>query len=212
MSNRSRWLLRAATGLAVVALVAGGATAWNSYWKEHFFPKRLVRVHEGLWRSGQISASLVRDVLADKQIGLVIDLSYPNMGDPDQLAEQQAVDELAIQHLRLPMNGSGEGELSDYADALEALALAERENTAALVHCRAGARRTAGIVASYQVLVKRMPPEEAYRELDRYGARPVADSPLLPFLNDNMEQLAMLLAERKVIEAVPDPLPRFEAP
>ena len=74
------------------------------------------------------------------------------------------------------------------------------------------AARAAGIVASYQVLVKRVPAEEAYRELDRYGSRPVAESQLLPFLNENMEEIAILLAERKVIDSVPDPLPRFVPP
>ena len=55
-------------------------------------------------------------------------------------------------------------------------------------------------------------PERAYRELDRYGSRPVAESPLLPFLNENMLELATLLVEREVIPAVPDPLPYFEPP
>ena len=211
-SKRVLWLLRLAAFVVVVALVAGGAAAWNTYWKQDFFPKRLVQVDEGLWRSGQISQSLVRDVLESRGIGLVVDLSHPKAADPDQLAEQEAVRELNIEHLRLPLNGSGDGDIRHYADALEALARAEREGTPALVHCRAGSRRAAGIVASYQVLVQGVPPEEAYLELDRYGARPVAESPLLPYLNQHMSELATLLVERKVIDAAPDPIPRFVPP
>jgi protein-tyrosine phosphatase len=198
--------------LVAVALVAGGAVGWNSHFKQRFIPKRLAQVNEGLWRSGQISSVLVRNVLIENDIGLIVDLTYPDMSDPDQLAEFRAAKEMKIEHLRLPLNGSGEGDIRYYADAIEALDRAERGNTPALVHCAAGSRRSGGVVATYQVLVKGLSPSEAYFELDRYGSRPVAESPLLPFLNSHMAELVALLVERKVISEVPDPLPRFEPP
>ncbi|GAG13072.1 unnamed protein product, partial [marine sediment metagenome] len=92
----------------------------------------------------------------------------------------------------------------------EALARAEREDTPALVHCAAGSRRTGGVVAAYQVLVQGLPTASAYAELDRFGSRPVPQSPLLGYLNENMAELASLLVERGVIEQVPSPLPSFQ--
>jgi hypothetical protein len=81
-----------------------------------------------------------------------------------------------------------------------------------LVHCAAGSRRSAAVVAMYQLLVEGRSPEDTYRELDRFGKRPVAESPLLPYLNDHMGELAELLVERGVIERVPDPLPLLQPP
>ena len=89
---------------------------------------------------------------------------------------------------------------------------ARSEGDSPKLHCAAGSRRSGAVVATYQVLVKGVPPAEAYLELDRYGSRPVAESPLLAFLNSHMEELAALLVERKVIDEMPDPLPLFEPP
>jgi hypothetical protein len=64
----------------------------------------------------------------------------------------------------------------------------------------------------YRLLVEGVSPEAAYRELDRFGSSPVAESPLLPYLNERMGELAALLVERGVIAAPPRPLPLLRPP
>ena len=80
------------------------------------------------------------------------------------------------------------------------------------MQCASGSRRSGGVVALYLLLVEGRTPEEAYGELDRFGRTPVAESPLLEYLNLHMGEIAELLVERKVIERVPRPLPLLRPP
>jgi protein tyrosine phosphatase (PTP) superfamily phosphohydrolase (DUF442 family) len=127
-------------------------------------------------------------------------------------AEKEAVEALGIERLHFPMRGDGTGKLSRLADAIAAVHEARRAGETVLVHCSAGSRRSAAVVSMYQLLVEGRPVDDVYRELDRYGARPVAQSPLLPYLNSNLRELAEQLVERGVIERVPDPLPLLRPP
>jgi protein tyrosine phosphatase (PTP) superfamily phosphohydrolase (DUF442 family) len=127
-------------------------------------------------------------------------------------AEKGAIEELGIELHHFPMRGNGTGKVSRLADAIAQVAEAQRSGKTVLVHCAAGSRRSAAVVSMYQLLVEGRPVEDAYRELDRFGKRPVADSALLPYLNENMAELAELLVERGVIERVPDPLPLLRPP
>ena len=86
------------------------------------------------------------------------------------------------------MRGDGTGKLSRYADAIAEVAEARRAGVSVLVHCAAGARRSAAVISMYQLLVERRDAAAVYDELDRFGKRSVADSPLLPYLNENMQR------------------------
>jgi protein tyrosine phosphatase (PTP) superfamily phosphohydrolase (DUF442 family) len=127
-------------------------------------------------------------------------------------AEKAATDALGIERLHFPMRGDGTGKVTRLADAIAAVHEARREGEPVLVHCAAGSRRSAAVVSMYQLLVEGRPVGEVYRELDRFGVRPVAQSSLLPYLNSNMRELAEELVERGVIERVPEPLPQLRPP
>jgi protein tyrosine phosphatase (PTP) superfamily phosphohydrolase (DUF442 family) len=197
--------------LAVLALGLTAVVGVDALGDE-VLPKRLVEVSPGLYRSGQISARLVHGVLERLEIGKVVWMVHYDGARETHRAEREAIEELGIERHHFPMRGDGTGKLSRYADAIAEVADARREGVSVLVHCAAGARRSAAVVAMYQLLVERRDAALVYRELDRFGKRPVAESPLLPYLNENMAELADLLVERGVIESAPDPLPLLQPP
>lgn len=173
-------------------------------------PKKLVEVEPGLYRSGQISPRLIHSVLENLRIGKVVWMTHYDASRESHRAEERAIEALGIEHAHFPMRGDGTGKLSRYAGAIAEVAEARREGVPVLVHCAAGARRSAAVVAMYELLVEGRPAGEVYRELDRFGAGAVAESPLLPYLNENMAELAELLVVRGVIERVPDSLPLLQ--
>jgi protein tyrosine/serine phosphatase len=199
-----------ALGAAALAVVAAGVVAWAEL-RYEFLPKRWVEVEPSqLYRSGQLSRRLVRDVLERNGIRVVVDLNADRPGsNPDAQAEDRAVEELGIEYHLFPLRGDGSGDVRSYARAIAAIERARRQAKPTLVHCSAGARRTGGVIAAYQVLVRGVPVEAAYRELDRYGATPVSETPLVDWLDRNMAGLAELLKEMGVIDRIPDPLPSF---
>jgi protein tyrosine phosphatase (PTP) superfamily phosphohydrolase (DUF442 family) len=197
--------------LALASLAA--ALAGASQVRHLLVPKRFVAVEPGfLYRSGQISPRLVRRVLEEHAIHRVVWLVAYDPARESHRAEREATRALGIEPIHLPLRGNGTGKISRYADAIEEIARARRAREAVLVHCAAGARRSAGVVAMYGLLVEGWSPERAYRELDRFGERPVAESPLLPYLNDHMGELAALLVERGVLERAPARLPLLRPP
>lgn len=207
-SKRAR---RAAAALAVVAaLGAGGLAVAES---GDVRPKRLVEIEPGLlYRSGQISPRLVRGVLEDLGIRRVVWMLHYDPARETHRSEREAIEELGIERLHFPMRGDGTGKLSRLADAIAAVHEARLAEQPVLVHCAAGSRRAAAVVSMYQLLVEGRPADEVYRELDRFGSRPVAQSPLLPYLNSNLRELAEQLVARGVIERVPEPLPLLRPP
>ena len=153
-------------------------------------------------------------VLEERGVGVIVDLTHD---DPISRLRRNGPSkrpsaELGIAHHRFPLGGSGLGDIDHYADAIEVIAEARKSGNPVLVHCSAGARRAGGVVASYQVLVEGKGSEAAYAELDRYGRIPVAETPLVAYLNQNMEILAEELVSRGVIDHAPRPLPVFVPP
>lgn len=197
--------------LAAVALVLTAAVSVDAL-DEEIRPKRFVEADSALFRSGQISPRLIRGVLEEHRIGKVVWLLHYDDERRSHRAEKEAIEALGIERHHFPLRGDGTGKIERYADAIAEVAEAKRSGIPVLVHCAAGSRRSAAVVAMYQLLVEGRSAEASYRELDRYGARPVAESPLLPYLNEHMAELAELLVERGVIAAVPDPLPLLQPP
>ncbi|MED5263063.1 MAG: hypothetical protein VX574_11765 [Myxococcota bacterium] len=192
-----------------VLLVTAAAVAWNNGIGEQIFPKRWVDVAPGFYRSAQLHPRLIKRVLEERQVRVIVDLTDPDLSRATQRAEQEASAELGISHHRFPLDGNGLGDIQHYADAIEVIADARENEEPVLVHCSAGARRVGGVVASYQLLVEGKDPEAAYAELDRYGRTPVAETPLVAFLNENMGTLADELVSRGVLDRAPRPLPVF---
>ena len=213
MKSGRRALARGSAGAAFLLLVAGFCWAWGSApfnLRERVFPKNLAEVEPGLYRSGQIRFNLIEDTLRDLRIDLIVDLTH-DLGnrDPSQIAEKRAVEKLGIEVRRFPMSGSGIGRVDQYADAIGEIARAEREGKRVLVHCRAGDRRTGGVIAAYQLLVKGESPEEARDELVRFRRRQGEETKLDRFLAEHLDDIARRLVEQGVIERVPDPMPTF---
>ncbi len=192
-----------------VLLVGGGIWVWQSKIKDRVIPKNFGVVEKGrLYRSGLLSAALVKKVLLKHKIKVIIDLAAGS-GNRDRRSEEQAAAELGIERFTFRLHGDGTGDVNDYAQAIAAIVHAEQEHKPVLVHCNAGLQRTGGVIAVYQLLVKRNAPSFAYREFTRYDRDPWNDTALFEYINRNMEMLAVLLKKMGVINEIPSPLPVF---
>ena len=201
-----KWLF-----VAVPAIVIGLAVwVWFGFIKYRFVPKRFGVVVPGhIYRSGQISAPLVKKILTKYNIRVIVDLTSADPNDPDKRAEKQAAAELNIKVLRFTMSGNGTGDINDYADAVIAIANAEKQNLPVLVHCTAGAQRTGGVIAAYRLLVEKIDPNIVEDEIEKYGCA-IDDRPVLrSFVNDNMAELATRLKQAGVIDQIPATMPQI---
>ncbi|MGA2171671.1 MAG: tyrosine-protein phosphatase [Sedimentisphaerales bacterium] len=201
---RRRWLLAA----GLVALVASGIWGWESVLKDNIIPKRFGVVEEGrIYRSGQLSATLVKKVLAEHNIRVIVDLTSVDLQNPDQQAEGKAAAELNIKLMRFPLEGNGTGDLNEYTNAIAAIADAAKNNLPVLVHCAAGAQRTGGVIAIYRLLVQKTDPNIVEDEIEKYGCD-IDNKPVLrAFLNDNMNEFALRLKQAGVIDQIPAVIP-----
>lgn len=202
----NKWLF-----VAVPAIVIGlAAWVWFGFIKYRFVPKRFGVVVPGhIYRSGQISAPLVKRILTKYNIRVIIDLTSADPNDPDKQAEKQAAVELKIKVLRFTMSGNGTGDINDYANAVIAIANAEKQNLPVLVHCTAGAQRTGGVIAAYRLLVQKTDPNIVEDEIEKYGCA-IDDRPVLrSFVNDNMAELAVRLKRAGVINEIPATMPQI---
>ena len=204
---KHKWLL-----VAVPAIVIGLVVwVWFGFIKYRFVPKRFGVVVPGhIYRSGQISASLIKKTLTKYNIRIIVDLTSADPHNSDKQAEKQAAAELNIKVLGFPMSGNGTGDVNDYASAVAAIANAEKQNLPVLVHCTAGAARTGGVIATYRLLVQKIDPSIVEDEMEKYGY-PIHDTKrsLRLFLNNNMAEFAMRLKQAGVIEEIPNPLPQI---
>jgi protein-tyrosine phosphatase len=198
--------------VAMPAIVIGLAIwAWFGIIRYHVIPKRFGVVVPGhIYRSGQISAPLIKKTLTKYNIRVIINLTSRDPNKPDKLAEEKAAEELNIKVLRFPMSGDGIGDLNDYAGAVAAIANAEKQNLPVLVHCIGGVMRTGGVIATYRLLVQKIDPKIVEDEMEKYGCH--IDNPktvLRSFLNDNMAGLAIRLKQAGVIEEIPVTIPQI---
>jgi hypothetical protein len=187
---------------------------WEHALERRFVAKRFVAVEPGfLYRSGQISEHLIRGVLEENRIGAIVALQHYDVRREAHRAQRRAGQELGIEQLNLHLRGNGTGDPANYVEAIAAIQRHRVAGERVLVHCAAGVRRTAAVIAAYQVLVEGVRPELAGQELLRFtSAASLARSPLIPFLNDHMDEIAAGLVAKGVIPRVPEPLPRFPLP
>jgi protein tyrosine/serine phosphatase len=197
---------------AMILLVIGGLVAWNNGLRDRLFPKNFGVVESGqLYRSGQISHWLIEPTLKNNGIKVIVALSGHGGKQADLDAELQAANELGIDREVFPLGGDGTGQIEQYAAAIAAIDKAKKAGNPVLVHCIAGAQRTGGVIATYEMLVENKPASEAFLQMRKYGHDPTANPHLLEYLNSHMGELAKKLVERGVIARVPDPLPVLEA-
>jgi protein tyrosine/serine phosphatase len=194
----------------VIVLAAAGVLAYKSVCY-NFIPKRFGVVEQGsIYRSGQISAPLVKNILTKHNIRVIVNLTGNDPNDPDQQAEKKAAAELNITVLRFPLGGKGTGDVNSYANAVAAIANAQKNNLPVLVHCAAGAQRTGGVIAVYQLLVEKKDPAFVISEMKHYGWNPKDNPALVPYLNSNMAELAIKLKQAGVITETPNPTPSLK--
>ena len=206
--GRARW---AAAGACVVA-VALFCWAWGSSpinLRERIFAKNLAEVEGGwLFRSGQIRPNLIEGTLRDLKIDVIVDLTHDLGGnDASQNAERAATEKLGIEVHRFPMNGSGIGSVENYVGAIGEIARAGREGKHVLVHCRAGDRRTGGVLFAYQYFVKGESDAVAREEMERFNPHRGGETNLTRFLDENLDAIGQGLLEAGVIERLPAPVP-----
>lgn len=200
--QHNKWIL-------VILVVLGCSIwLWDGVIKDRVIPKRWGIVKQGkVYRSGQLSASLVEKTLKKNDIKVIVSLTGKVPDDPDQAAEQCAADKLDIDLFRFGLGGDGTGDIEQYAQAIAVIVKAEKENKPVQVHCAAGTQRTGGVIACYRLLVKGDAPKDVLREMKLYGWSPQENPKLLPFINKNMYHLAERLQELGVIDTIPEPLP-----
>ena len=198
--------------VVVPVIIIGLATwAWFGFIRYHIIPRNFGVVVPGhVYRSGQISASLIKKTLTKYNIRIIVDLTSADLNNHDKQAEKQAAAELKIKVLSFPMRGNGTGDVNDYTSAVIAIANAEKQNLPVLVHCAAGAARTGGVIATYQLLVQKINPNIVEDEMEKHGY-PIHDNKrsLRRFLNNNMAEFAIRLNQAGVIEEIPNPLPQI---
>jgi protein tyrosine/serine phosphatase len=200
-------------GLVILGLILLGilaAVAWNNGVRDRLMPKNFGIVEPGiLYRSGQISRWQIESTLKANNIKVIVALSEhasPTQ-QPNVDAEIKIANDLGIERDLFPLGGDGTGQIDQYANAITAIDHAKKLGKPVLVHCIAGAQRTGGVMATYEMLVERKSPAEAFDQMRHYGHDPTANPHLLEFLNSHMAELAQKLVDRHVIDRVPNPLP-----
>lgn len=203
--------IRVAVAIALLCVVAFALfKVWKEQIEDRVIPKRWGVVHEGqIYRSGQLSESLVDRMLAENNIAVVIDMTGREEGDPDQDAEMAAVERLGIEHGRYPLGGDGKGNSLQYERALRELATAVQEGEPVLVHCAAGAHRTGGMIATWRLLVDGWEPEAIVEEMGDYDWRTYDKHGLLPYLDEHMPRFAVVLQEAGAIDEVPETIAKL---
>ena len=189
------------------ATIGSGIWLWEEVVEDRIIPKRWGTVVPGeIYRSGQLSPTLIRKMLETNDIELVVHLGAHDPDNPAHVAEQAAVEALGIERRVIPLRGDGTGDIGNYARAIAAMVEARRQGRPVLVHCAAGAYRTGGTIASYRMLVEGMAPADAWAEMKQYDWDD--DNPILPeYLNSHMAELVDELVQLGVLTDRPDPLP-----
>jgi hypothetical protein len=193
-SSRPACCGKSVVAIAVIAALAIGFTIW---WfaglRNRFEPVNFGIVEPGrLYRSGQITAPVIRKTLRNNHIALIVNLSLDDT--PDERAEAAAAHDLGVERVNLGLSGDGLGHPSVYPTALADIVKANREGKAVLVHCQSGAQRTGGIIAAYRILVEGKSPDDAFAEMREYGHNPKHNPNLIPWIRQHLPEWKAQLA------------------
>lgn len=203
-------LARAIATIVTILIIVGVAIwLWTEVFRPRLGVKNLALVEPGLYRSGQMTQHIAGPALREMDIDVIIAMSLEREDHPGQSAEVRAAEALGIERHVFPLAGDGTGDSNAYVDALVVLVDAQSQQKTTLVHCTAGAQRTSGVIALYQVLFQARHPASAVAEMRRHRHDPTRNTALIPYLNANIGDIAAGLVERGVLAQVPDPLPQF---
>jgi len=208
--RRSTWPPIIVANVIVIVIVIA-LIVWFAGGKRHFIPRHWAVVDAGVvYRSGELSPSLVETTWEKNGIKSVVNLMGPQGDDPDaERAAAHAAHKLGVNRQFFPLIGDGTGDVEQYVGAIKAIVDARSQHRPVVVHCATGTYRTGGVVAAYRTLVEGWTGKAAYDEMIAEGVRPGPDTPLMVYLNKNIATIAQRLVEEGVIEKAPDPLPHF---
>lgn len=199
---------RGSATAGVILVLCGAMWLWVELIEDRVVPKRWAAVEKGcIYRSGQLSPSVVKKTLKRHKIATIVDLTQEEPSDGEQQTERKAAEQLGIRRTRFPLGGDGTGDLRNYAGAIEEIVRARRRNEPVLVHCRAGVQRTGGVIACYRLLVERRSPSFVIEELRENRWDPTDNPDLLTYINEHLGELAAILRDAGVIDEIPSPLP-----
>lgn len=191
------------TCTAVPALAIGSYAAWAHAGKDYFLPRNFAQVEPGVFRSGRLSSYTAEPTLRSHHVGVVVSL-IDDADDPEGAKPMvDAMKDLGVRRVRLSMDGNGIGSPDRYATAIDAIVAAKREGIPVLVHCNAGAQRTGGVIAAYELIVRGLPPDQVRAEMIARGHDPRRNPKLIPWINANLPAIAADLARRGDIPAPP---------
>lgn len=195
----------------VIGLLAGGLYWWYDGGRYRFIPRRLGAVEDGvIYRSAQLHRRLLEDVLVEKQIRVIVDMEPDDPNDPDERAEREIAARLGIRKVELlTLDGSGRGDPADYVRVLTEMVRARETETPILVHCAAGTQRTGTAVALYRMLFQGWDGPRAYAEYMDYRRNRPDRGIIAAYLDEHMRGIADALVRADLLDAVPEPLPRF---
>ena len=180
--------------------------------RDRFIPKRWGVVEEGkIYRSGQLSRHLVRQVLETNQIQTVVDLTWDDPNEANHVAELATIADLGIERKLCPLQSDGTGDVHIYAQAVAEVARAARAGKPVLVHCAAGTQRTGGVVAFYRLLVEEKSAAFTFAEMRKYNYDPRRSPKLLQYVNEHIAEVAEDLVREGIIDHIPDPPPLLSA-
>ena len=197
--------------IITIAVILGlSIWAWDQLIVDHIIPKRFGVVEQGaICRSGRMSHRLIKGVLEENNIKVIITLEGLKDNERNQQAEIKAAKELGIEMHRFPLRGNGTGDVENYISAVATLRQARLDNKPVLVHCAVGTQRTGGVIATYHALFDNWTPQQIFAEMTKYDFIPRKNEELIPYLNNNIEQIANALKKKGLLKEVPDPLPVF---
>ena len=192
--------------IAIAIFCCACAAAWSGGVKWWFVPKRWEAVEPGvLYRSAAIDPRLLKPMWEKNGIKTVVVMGHDKPGNRQHESERRVASELGIERVLFPLDGKGMGKSSSYVSALALILHAEREKKPVLVHCAEGVYRTGGVIALYRVLIQGWTGPDAYQEMVDRGVK--TDSPLIPYLNEHLLEIATALVEQGETDHIPDPLP-----
>lgn len=211
-ARRSKLLFRPRNFLllAIVLMPIGGALSWWSAYKYEYLPKRWGVVVPGkIYRSGQLTAPMLRKSLSKYRITTIVDLQLNDLQDELLQGEVDYAAKNGIRHFRFGLGGDGTGDVDRYVDAVDVVIQCARASQPVLVHCAAGTQRTGGVVACYRLLEEGADPKTVVLELKEYEWNPEGDQELVDYLNANLPYIAEKLVERGTLAKMPNEIPHL---
>ena len=177
--------------------------------KRLLWPKRFQVVLPGaLYRSGQIQPWLIKPILAHFRIEVILDLQGERPSSVRaREAELAAAHDMGVLYYSFSLEGDGSGSVDEYACALTVLHRSREAGKRVLVHCAAGTERTGALIAFYQLLFEKRPPERVWNELQKAGHRPSRNPHLRRFINQVIPTLSTRLKKKGILPEIPSPLP-----